>query len=336
MADLTFTCPLCQQSIACDELWSGHEIQCPTCQGTLTVPSQTPAAHNPLVPKPPNSPAPRLSLGRQAQQPAPQGNRNIPIRNLAPPPPQKKSPVPMIIGIVAGVVVLGVATYFGYQFVQSGSEAKAKEAAKSATNAPAAGTPLETAIKPPAPVLPPVWTLEVETAKIPEANANGSIAGTGFTAETVRVDTVGTAQVLRLTQGQLMSPDREVLIYLHLKPGETLSGQSLTISKDMKGEGVPQVTKRWKAGPQSPLQMKAFATGYALKLELGPMVQGVLSGKVFVALPDAEQTVVAGTFKAATGPLPSGSTVSQRVAPGTRGPARMGNVPVEDRYGIAP
>jgi hypothetical protein len=46
--------------------------------------------------------------------------------------------------------------------------------------------------------------------------------------------------------------------------------------------------------------MKSFATGYAMKLELGPIREGELEGKVFLALPDPEQTVAAGIFTAET------------------------------------
>jgi hypothetical protein len=193
---------------------------------------------------------------------------------------------------------------------------------------------VEAAARPVAPAVPVVWTLELETARVPEANVNGSLAGAAFGAETVRVDTVPNAQVLRLTQGPLLSPDRELLVYLPLKPGETLNGYSLTVSKEMASGTVPRVTKRWKASPGGPLQMKSFASGYALKLEFGQMAQGVVPGKVFIALPDPEQTVAAGTFKADTAPLQTMTAAPQ--APAKAPVQRMGNVPVEDRYGLAP
>src|ERR1019366_7636134 len=44
MADMKFNCSHCGQDIECDELWSGHEIQCPTCQGQLVVPPKPEAA----------------------------------------------------------------------------------------------------------------------------------------------------------------------------------------------------------------------------------------------------------------------------------------------------
>jgi hypothetical protein len=43
-----------------------------------------------------------------------------------------------------------------------------------------------------------------------------------------------------------------------------------------------------------------FSSGYAMKLELGQLVNGALPGKIFVALPDTEQSVAGGTFTAST------------------------------------
>src|SRR6267378_7384429 len=81
MAEMKFNCPRCQQQIACDELWGGHELQCPTCKAEIMVPSPgtpAPAASaaapagsppNSLVPQVPTS-APRLSIGQARHQPA--------------------------------------------------------------------------------------------------------------------------------------------------------------------------------------------------------------------------------------------------------------------------
>jgi hypothetical protein len=124
------------------------------------------------------------------------------------------------------------------------------------------------------------------------------LAGTNFVPETARIDPVGTAQVLRLLQGQAPSPDREVLVYLHLKAGEKLGGQMLNISQESVGAGVPQVTKRWKTNPKYAPQYKSFNSGYVMRLELGQVADGVVPGKIFLALPDMEQSVVAGSFRA--------------------------------------
>jgi len=66
----------------------------------------------------------------------------------------------------------------------------------------------------------------------------------------------------------------------------------------MSGAGVPQVTKRWKTNPKYAPQYKSFTSGYAMRLELGQLADGAMPGKIFLALPDPEQSVVAGTFRA--------------------------------------
>jgi hypothetical protein len=114
----------------------------------------------------------------------------------------------------------------------------------------------------------------------------------------------------------MVSPDRELLVYLHLKPGEKLGGQSLSISQDMTGSAVPQVTKRWKPSAKFAPQLKSFRTGYAMKVELGQVAENMIPGKIFVALPDPEQTVVAGTFKASVGVIDPNAQVQATAAMG--------------------
>jgi len=148
------------------------------------------------------------------------------------------------------------------------------------------------------PLIPAVWTLDLTKARIPSGRVNGSIAGTNFLPETARIDAVGNAQVLRIVQGQPFSPDREILVYLHLKPGEKIGGQTLNVPQDMAGTGVPQVKKGWRNNPKFAPQYKSFSSGYAMRLELGQLADGALAGKIFLSLPDADQSVVAGNFKA--------------------------------------
>lgn len=361
MADLNFSCPHCNQTIACDEAWNGQEIQCPICQGHLVVPAPVPAGrhNNPLVPKPPPG-GPKLGLG-QTPGPAQTGNRNIPIRDLTGPPPKKKSPLPGILTGVAIVAILGAGGWFGYGWYKN-REAKKAEATASAaqaaqdasgSNAPSGdnqarrrrgGAPpaadsadlaAQAAAGTNAPVIPPVWTIDVAQSKIPEGRVNGIISGTNFVAEAARVDPVGTAQVLRLLQGQPVSPDREILVYLHLKPGEKIGGQSLTISNDMKGSAVPQVAKRWKINPRYAPSLKSYYTGYAMKLELGkPAEDGSVAGKIYLALPDTEQTVVAGLFKASVAqPDPNAQPVQYQQTPTPTVNPGMSDA-MQKRYGI--
>jgi hypothetical protein len=146
------------------------------------------------------------------------------------------------------------------------------------------------------PVIPAVYTLDLEAAKIPEGRANGIIAGTNFVADAARLDRVGQNYALTLRQGTGASGDREILIYLGINITENFPGYKWSVTKDMKGPKVPQVVKRWKTNPKfAPLQ-KSFSSGYAMNLELGAIDDETISGKIFISLPDAEQTVVAGLF----------------------------------------
>jgi len=116
MADLKFSCAQCGQHISCDELWSGQQIQCPTCQNLLTVPHLAPA---PVAaapdPRPPMSqPAapgrPKLATGATsvarstATGPSPQ--------RRPPPRPPKTANLPLKYATIAILlIVVGLAAY---------------------------------------------------------------------------------------------------------------------------------------------------------------------------------------------------------------------------------
>jgi type II secretory pathway pseudopilin PulG len=210
----------------------------------------------------------------------------------------------VMVGAV--VIICGVGGYFGYTYF-SEWQAKRKEAAQQAAKAAAqqaASAAAEAALAAPTtpapekelPVIAPAWTLEVDKATIPTSKVNGLISGTNFLAE----NAMCTDQVLRLSQGTPASPDREILVYLRLNRGESPTNHTWTVTQETKGRSVPQVVKRWKTNPRYAPQMKSYSSGYAMKLELGVVTNGVLPGQIFVALPDAEQSVVAGVFKATT------------------------------------
>lgn len=288
------------------------------------------AQTNPLVPQPPGSRGSKLSFQQNAQQPA-VANRSIPIRNLAEPPRKKKSPVVklaiwgvVLIGLGAGVyfawpLVGKVQKHFAAKEADAGTNSSSGPDATNSSNprsgnasgragvaganpAPANGAApgAPGAAAGPGALNRPVYTLDVTTAKIPDGPVNGMISGGEFVPDLMRIETVGAAQVLRLTQGSPTTPDREILVYLHLRPGDKLSGHTLTIAEDQKGGDVPQVIKRWTPKPGFAPQYKAFPTGYAMKLELGQLANGALPGKIYIALPDAEQSVVGGAFSATT------------------------------------
>ena len=186
MADMKFACSHCKQEIECDELWSGHEIQCPTCQGQLVVPPKPDAPpHAALASAKPGQA--RLTIGQSQAQ-----------RAAAPPPPSpqeliiqqklkearagQKGSAQKWVTIGAVVVIVGVGGYFAYgpisQWWAKRSEA-AKASSNTATQEVAGATSAEAAPAAPAEPAPekeqavtaPVWTLDPSKAIIPTGNA---------------------------------------------------------------------------------------------------------------------------------------------------------------------
>lgn len=147
------------------------------------------------------------------------------------------------------------------------------------------------------PVIPATWTLDAAAAQIPNGRVAGSVAGVSFTADHVLVLTGGATPVLAFRQGMFQNPDRELIVFPKLKPGQSLENQSWTITADQTAD-VPQVAKRWKAAPNSAPQMKPFTSGYVMKLEFGKMTPAGLPGKIYLALPDTEHSVAGGMFVA--------------------------------------
>lgn len=334
---MRFACSHCGQEIECDELWSGHQIQCPTCQTELTVPPKPEAPpHATLASATPGQS--RLSIGQSRIQ-----------RSAAPPPPPpqvltlqqqlnqaklaNKGSATKWVTISVVVVVLGVAGYFGYPLIRDWL-AKRAEAAKLASAPPPVTNAAPVGPPPPPkelPLLPAVWTLDVDQATIPEGRANGTICGTNFVVETARLDKVGTAYLLRLLQGAPASPDLGFMIYLHPEAGESVTGHTWTVSQDMKGKTVPQVVRLLKTNPRYQAQQKNIFSGYAMKLELGQITNGVIPGKIFLAVPpDTEQSVVAGLFKANTSLANApGAAAASPVAP----PRAPPSAAFQKRYG---
>lgn len=143
----------------------------------------------------------------------------------------------------------------------------------------------------------PTWTLDIEKVKLQRGKVNGNLAGTNFVAGGAFVDVNGGVNLLSFRQGTNFVTDREVFVYLKLRPGESLVGQSWTIASDTR-TNVPNVVKKWRPNPRFAPQQKSFANGYAMKLEFTQQSEELVQGRIFLALPDTEQSVIAGQFTA--------------------------------------
>ena len=197
MADMKFTCPHCGQDIECDELWSGHEIQCPTCQRPLMV-RPSPTRHR-MRRWPSAKPGqPRLSIG-QSLCPA--------LRRAAPPPPQEtlynrscSRPGPdrraarrsgwasarwWSSSAWAAISATGPSANGG----RNGARQPSRRAMRPRRRSPRPPAAAAAATEAPprkrnCPSCAPVWTLDLDKATIPSSKVNGVISGTNFVAET--------------------------------------------------------------------------------------------------------------------------------------------------------
>jgi DNA-directed RNA polymerase subunit RPC12/RpoP len=351
MADMKFTCSHCGQEIECDELWSGHEIQCPTCQKQLTVPPKPDAPPHASLASAQRS-APKLSIGQSRAELSAAPKSVAPQAaaleaRLSQAKANQGSGVMKWVTVGIVVIVLTVGGIVGYPYIKT-ALAKRSEAAKpdsSATNqqtaaaaAPdaAAAAPATPAPAKELPVLPPLWSLDAEKASIPKSKVNGSISGTNFLASIARLDKVGPTYLLRLLQGAATSPDMGFMIYMYPNTGESITNHTWTISPDMRGHGVPQIVKLWKPDPRYQARQKSFSTGYAMKLELGEATNGVIAGQIYLAVPpESEQSVIAGMFKAETtiGEATAGATPAAAPTPAQASPAAAERSAFDKRYG---
>jgi len=154
---------------------------------------------------------------------------------------------------------------------------------------------------------PPVWTLDIASAKIPSGKANGTISGSPFVIDRAYLQKMPTGYALTVRQGGGYQADREVLISLPLKPSENLDARTWKIGPSTTNTS-PRITKRWMAGGRQ--YTKVYTNGYVLTLEFGKSSMDGLPARIFVALPDEEKTVVGGSFEASF--LLAGGTAAPR------------------------
>lgn len=316
MAEIVFDCPACKQPVQADDAWAGQQINCPLCQAPMIVPgAQAPTPHEPhftgkqLVEVPKES---KLKAG--PTQTARSTGSGAVIRDFKQPVAKKQNPVVKYAVVVLVLVALGAGGWFGWPYLKphlpflnkSGEEVAATPTASPGKAADPAAPATEPAAPPPPkeiPMTPPTYTLDIAAAKLSEGKVNGSITGTNFVPDLVRLDKVGSQYVLDLRQGAGVTPDRGLRVYLNLGPTDSPTGHTWTVSQEMKGTPVARVVKLWKPNPKYAAQEKAFTTGFALKLEFGQLTESnTIPGKIYAALPDKEQTVVGGVFTAVSMP----------------------------------
>lgn len=154
-------------------------------------------------------------------------------------------------------------------------------------------TPTKTTIKAPPKTPPSGQTVALNKEKTTAGSASGKIHGAIF-----RVEEAGMANgILTLRQGSDFFPDYAVLIFLFLKEGEQADGRTFKITKS-QGFGSPHIHMKYKQKDQNTPKTDIFMKNYTMRLEFGKKENGTLPGKIFLALPDKDQSFVNGTFHA--------------------------------------
>ncbi len=145
----------------------------------------------------------------------------------------------------------------------------------------------------------PIWTLDLASAKIPPGKASGTISGGGhFVIDRAHLfNPPGAGWMLDIAQGRGWRTFREVLIDLPFSPSENLDGRSLRIDASSTNTNM-EVMTRWVVGRR--LRSKVYTNGFVLILEFGQSTTNGLPARIFLAIPDEEKTVVAGSFEART------------------------------------
>jgi hypothetical protein len=280
MSEFKFACPVCGQHITADSSASGTQLECPTCYRKIIVPQAPAAGESKFI----------LSAA-QVAKPRPAGFETASNLGAGSHGPARNS-LTMFAFIAGVLVVVAGTTVFllrGKLFSKPGT----KPVAMFATNRPA-GTPT----KPSVPVVEypiptnVVWTLDPDAGVIPQEPVAGTLRGTGFHCDRA-VLTGGTLQLRQAAAGR---PELNLSIQFYTQAGEELSGKNITITPD-RMPPVPKVFVRWKNEQQKNVG-PSFFKGYALRVKFGQAANGRMPGELFLALPNAEKSVVAGTFKA--------------------------------------
>lgn len=135
-----------------------------------------------------------------------------------------------------------------------------------------------------------VWEMDAGKHSIPNAPVRGRVAGVeGAPGVTVASDEL----VFRIAKSGDAAPERSVSIKF-APPAPPVQARSWKVGPaDAPGPAVPEV---WLEVQGQPIHL--HPAGYALTLELGARKDGKVAGKIYLSLPDKDESVLAGTFAA--------------------------------------
>lgn len=258
MSEFKFSCPVCGQHIAADASDSGKQIECPTCFQKIIVP-EAPKADSKYI----------LSATQPIKRSSPAHTQAGPV--VARRAPRQRRQIPLFVWLLA----FAGAGALLYALTESIFNPKASP------TAPKTGRRVEA----------PRWTLDLADANIPDHRARGRIRGRSFVCNRAILED----GVLALRQVAPRHPELTVNVYFFDQTARQLSGRTFNVATNAAAM-PPKVILRWENHGTAAAQV--FTNGYAMKLEFGSLVRGRMRAQVYLCLPDAAKSCLAGRFRA--------------------------------------
>jgi DNA-directed RNA polymerase subunit RPC12/RpoP len=267
MSEFKFACPVCGQHITAASESSGTQIECPTCFQKIVVP-QARASDSKFI----------LNAA-QADKPRPV---QAALRDTAAP---RRSRSPLLGGFLVLLLVAGAgAALFAFR-----SElGLVKHPVQGTTNSTASPLPGASALVPGG----VVWTTNLNKVNLPDAPVAGALRGQSFTMSRATLQ----GGNLSIRQGRGSPAELAVSIVFPAQHGEELGGKKVRVTHD-QAPPRPRVGMRWK-NDEGKAASRSYTNGYSLLLEFGKPANGRMPGKLYLAFPDGDKSVVAGSFDA--------------------------------------
>ena len=261
MSEFKFACPVCGQRMAVDSSASGAQVECPTCFQIV------------IVPKAPMEGSKYQLSATQYIKPIVLPPKSKPAAPVA---PQRK----YAVLIFALILVCAVVTALLVREQIVASQREQTTVSTSAVPHPAS----------------PLWTLDLTNVIFPDRTAAGEIHGKDFVCREAVLQNGLLA--LRSERGWQAVVSANVFISTNAfstNAARILSGRSFEVGTNYAGF-APSVTLSWREGDTRVIEM--FTNNFAMKLEFGNLSDNKLPGKIYLCLPDAMKSYVAGSFTA--------------------------------------
>ena len=261
MSEFKFACPVCGQRMAVDSSATGAQVECPTCFQII------------IVPKAPVT-------GSKYQLSATQFIKPVVLppvsKPAAPVAPQRKYAVLIFALILTCAVVTAL-------LIREQIVASRQERATTSTSAVPHAVSL-------------FWTLDLTNAIFPDQIAAGEIHGKDFVCREAVLQ--NGLLMLRSERGWQAMVSANIFISTNAfstNAAQILGGRSFGVGTNYAGF-APSVTLSWQEGDMRVLEM--FTNNFAMKLEFENLSSNRLPGKIYLCLPDAMKSYVAGSFTA--------------------------------------